>query len=98
MGWLSWHIKKRHAEKAAEANVDGLVLVTAGAGGHAGLKNPMAMISLIREFLIKQLFFLVAYQMKDMVSPSNGCWHCIYRYRFINTKESLAEQAYKDDH
>mgnify|MGYP005834115749 FL=1 len=50
-GGLVYHdiIKKRHAEKAAEANVDGLVLVTAGAGGHAGLKNPMAMISLIRK-------------------------------------------------
>ena len=40
-GGLVYHdiIKKRHAEKAAEANVAGLVLVTAGAGGHAGLKS-----------------------------------------------------------
>ena len=56
-GGLVYHdiIKKRHAEKAAEANVDGLVLVTAGAGGHAGLKNPMAMISLIKSFFNKTI-------------------------------------------
>ncbi|HJN54249.1 MAG TPA: nitronate monooxygenase, partial [Flavobacteriaceae bacterium] len=35
-------VKKRHAEKAAEAGVDGLILVSAGAGGHAGTINPMA--------------------------------------------------------
>lgn len=40
-GGLVFHdvIKKRHAEKAAEAGVDGLILVSAGAGGHAGPKS-----------------------------------------------------------
>src|SRR5690606_11392007 len=33
-------IKKRHAEKAAEAGVDGIICVAAGAGGHAGTAHP----------------------------------------------------------
>ena len=45
-GGLVFHdvIKKRHAEKAQEAGVDGLILVCAGAGGHAGTLNPMPFI------------------------------------------------------
>ena len=35
-------IHLRHAEKALEAGVDGLILVAAGAGGHAGTLSPMA--------------------------------------------------------
>ena len=51
-GGLVFHdvIKKRHAEKAAEAGVDGLILVAAGAGGHGGTINPMSFISEIRSF------------------------------------------------
>ena len=42
-GGLVFHdvIKRRHAEKASEAGVDGLIVVAAGAGGHAGTINPM---------------------------------------------------------
>ena len=35
-------ISVRHAEKALEAGVDGLILVCAGAGGHAGTLSPFA--------------------------------------------------------
>ena len=54
-GGLVFHdiIKKRHAEKAAEAGVDGLILVTAGAGGHAGTTNPMVLISEVKQFFDK---------------------------------------------
>ena len=43
-GGLVYHdiIKKRHAEKAMEAGVDGLILVSAGAGGHGGTLNPIS--------------------------------------------------------
>ncbi|MDP6909487.1 MAG: nitronate monooxygenase, partial [Flavobacteriales bacterium] len=46
-GGLVYHdvIKARHAQKAAEAGVDGLIVVAAGAGGHAGLINPMPLVS-----------------------------------------------------
>jgi nitronate monooxygenase len=56
-GGLVYHdvIKKRHAEKAAEAGVDGLILVSAGAGGHAGLLNPMAFVGEVKRFFKKTL-------------------------------------------
>ena len=45
-GGLVFHdvINMRHARKAAEAGVDGLIAVCAGAGGHAGLLSPFALI------------------------------------------------------
>src|SRR5204863_7548416 len=42
-------IYMRHARKAAEAGVDGLIAVCAGAGGHAGLLSPFALIPEIRD-------------------------------------------------
>jgi len=49
-GGLVFHdiISVRHAEKAAKAGVDGLIPVTAGAGGHAGTINPFALVPEIR--------------------------------------------------
>ena len=46
-GGLVFHdvIKRRHAEKASEAGVDGLIVVAAGAGGHAGTINPMPLVA-----------------------------------------------------
>ena len=41
-------IKVRHAEKALEAGVDGLIAVCAGAGGHAGTINPFALVNELR--------------------------------------------------
>ena len=51
-GGLVFHdvISRRHAEKAAEAGVDGIIAVSAGAGGHAGTLSPFALVSEIREF------------------------------------------------
>ncbi|WAT19382.1 nitronate monooxygenase [Aurantiacibacter sp. MUD11] len=51
-GGLVFHdvIKRRHAEKAAEAGVDGIIAVAAGAGGHAGTFSPFALTREIREF------------------------------------------------
>ncbi|RPF72635.1 nitronate monooxygenase [Aurantiacibacter spongiae] len=43
-------IQRRHAEKAVEAGVDGIIAVSAGAGGHAGTFSPFALVSEIREF------------------------------------------------
>jgi len=51
-GGMVFHdvIKHRHAEKAHEAGVDGLILVCAGAGGHAGLLNPMPFVQEVKSF------------------------------------------------
>ena len=56
-GGLVFHdiIKKRHAEKAAEAGVDGLILVAAGAGGHAGTINPMSLVAEVKKFYDKTI-------------------------------------------
>ena len=56
-GGLVFHdvINMRHARKAAEAGVDGLIAVCAGAGGHAGLLSPFALIPEIRRFFPKAI-------------------------------------------
>ena len=50
-GGIVFHdvVKVRHAEKALEAGVDGIILVCAGAGGHAGRLNPFALVNEIRQ-------------------------------------------------
>jgi nitronate monooxygenase len=50
-GGISFHdvINIRHANKALEAGVDGLILVCAGAGGHAGTLSPFALLGEVRE-------------------------------------------------
>ena len=56
-GGLVFHdvIMKRHAEKAAGAGVDGLIMVAARAGGHAGTINPIALVGEIRSFFDKTI-------------------------------------------
>ena len=56
-GGLVFHdvIMKRHAEKAAGAGVDGLILVAAGAGGHAGTIDPMPLVAEIKNFFKKTI-------------------------------------------
>jgi nitronate monooxygenase len=51
-GGIVFHdvISTRHAEKALEQGVDGLVLLTAGAGGHGGTLNPIAFVTEVRRF------------------------------------------------
>ncbi|SVA37033.1 uncharacterized protein METZ01_LOCUS89887, partial [marine metagenome] len=51
-GGLVYHdvINVKHARKAAEQGVDGLILVCAGAGGHAGTLSPFALVREVREF------------------------------------------------
>ncbi len=90
-------IKKRHAQKAAEAGVDGLILVTAGAGGHAGLLNPMAFIDETRQFFDKTII------LSGCISTGANLASAIqmgadYGYagtRFINTLEAKAEAEYQ---
>jgi nitronate monooxygenase len=54
-GGLVFHdvVNARHAKKAADAGVDGLIAVCNGAGGHAGTTNPFALIAEIRQFFTK---------------------------------------------
>ena len=99
-GGLVFHdvIKKRHAEKAAEAGVDGLILVAAGAGGHAGTINPMPLITEIKKFFKKTILLAGCISTgRDIASAMQmGADLAYMGTRFINTKESKAPKEYQD--
>lgn len=88
---------RRHSEKAIEAGVDGLILVSAGAGGHAGVLNPMPFIQEIRSFF--DGIILLSGCMSnggDIASAMQmGADLAYLGTRFINTDESLADDDYK---
>ncbi len=99
-GGLVWHdvIKKRHAEKAAEAGVDGLILVSAGAGGHAGTLNPMPFVQEIRSFFKKTILLAGCISNGNDVASAlqMGADFAWVGTRFINTVESKASEGYRD--
>ncbi len=99
-GGLVFHdvIKKRHAEKAAEAGVDGLILVAAGAGGHGGTLNPMPFISEVRSFFDKTILLSGCISSgRDIASAIQmGADLAYLGTRFINTLESKADEKYKE--
>jgi nitronate monooxygenase len=98
-GGLVFHdvIKKRHAQKAAEAGVDGLILVCAGAGGHAGTLNPMPFISEVKQFFKKTIILSGCISNgRDIASALQmGADLAYMGTRFINTKESKASEEYR---
>ena len=98
-GGLVFHdiVKKRHAEKATEAGVDGLILVSAGAGGHAWTINPMSLISEIKSFFNKTVILSGCISNgRDVASALQmGADLAYMGTRFINTKESRAPEDYK---
>lgn len=90
-------INVKHARKAAEQGVDGLILVCAGAGGHAGTLSPFA---LVRE--VKQWFkgsVLLSGAISDGWSIASaialGADLAYMGTRFIATEEANANPAYK---
>ena len=99
-GGLVYHdvIKARHAEKAAEAGVDGLILVAAGAGGHAGTINPMPLVQEIRGFFKKTILLSGCISTgRDIASALQmGADLAYMGTRFINTTESTASDGYRD--
>ena len=98
-GGLVYHdiIKKRHAEKAAEAGVDGLILVAAGAGGHAGTLHPIPLINEIKKIFDKTIILSGCLSNgKDVASALQmGADIAYMGTRFINVEESRAEEEYK---
>ncbi len=99
-GGLVFHdvIKKRHAIKAAKAGVDGLILVAAGAGGHAGTINPMTLVSEIKQFYDKTIVLSGCISTgRDIASAMQmGADLAYMGTRFINTKESKAPSEYQE--
>ncbi len=98
-GGLVFHdvIKKRHAEKAAEAGVDGLILVAAGAGGHGGTLNPMPFINEIKGIFKKTILLSGCISNgRDVASAMQmGADLAYMGTRFINTYESMANEEYR---
>ena len=98
-GGLVYHdvIKKRHAEKAAEAGVDGLILVSAGACGHAGTLNPMALINEIKQFFTKTILLSGCISTGNDIASAlqMGADLAYMGTRFINVDESMADEEYK---
>ena len=98
-GGLVFHdiINKRHAEKAAEAGVDGLILVSAGAGGHAGVTNPISLVAEVRQFFDKTILLSGCLSNgRDIASAMQmGADLAYMGTRFINVHESNADTAYR---
>ena len=99
-GGLVYHdvISVRHAKKAAEQGVDGLVLVCAGAGGHAGMLSPFALVREVREFFDGTIILSGSISSGSAVASSLalGADLAYMGTRFIATEEANAEQGYKD--
>ena len=99
-GGLVYHdiVKKRHAEKASEAGVDGLILVAAGAGGHAGALSPLALINEIKGFFKKTILISGCISTgRDIASALQmGADLAYMGTRFINVQESMADPKYQE--
>ncbi|WAJ38248.1 nitronate monooxygenase family protein [Pseudomonas sp. GOM7] len=98
-GGLVFHdvTTRRHAEKAAEAGVDGLIAVAAGAGGHAGTWSPFALVAEIRQFFDKTLLLAgcLNHGHEILAAQMLGADLAYMGTRFIATEQSDAPAAYK---
>lgn len=90
-------IRVRYAQKALEAGADGLILVCAGAGGHAGRINPFALTAEVRRFYDGPLVLAGAITNGGgvLAAQAMGCDAAYVGTRFIATRESAASDAYK---
>jgi nitronate monooxygenase len=99
-GGLVFHdvISVRHAQKALEMGVDGLILVCAGAGGHAGMMSPFALITEVRKFWDGPLILSGAMSKGEHIvaALAMGADMAYMGTRFIASQEAKASQAYKE--
>lgn len=98
-GGIVFHdvITVAHARKAIEAGVDGLILVAAGAGGHAGEVNPLALVREVREFWQGPLVLAGAINDGYGIRATEvlGANYSYMGTRFIATKEAEVDPDYK---
>jgi len=90
-------ISVRHAEKALEAGVDGLILVCAGAGGHAGMLSPFALVGEVRKFYDGPIILsgAITHGAAILSAQAMGADLAYIGTRFIATTEANAGDAYK---
>ena len=91
-------ISIRHAHKALEAGVDGLILVATGAGGHAGTLSPFALVGEVRKFFKGPIALSGSITTGDAVlaAQAMGADFAYIGTRWLATKESNVDQAYRD--
>jgi nitronate monooxygenase len=90
-------ISVRHAQKALEAGVDGLILVAAGAGGHAGTLSPFALVGEVRKFFKGPIALSGSIATGDAVLSAQAM-SADFAYvgtRWLATKESNVDEAYR---
>lgn len=90
-------ISVRHAQKAAEQGVDGLILVCAGAGGHAGMLSPFALIPEVKRFFRGTIILsgAIATGSAILAAQAIGADLAYMGTRFIATREANAQPSYK---
>ena len=90
-------ISVRHARKALEAGVDGLILVCAGAGGHAGMLSPFALVREVRQFFDGPIALSGAITDGSgiLAAEAIGADFAYIGTRFIATEEANAADGYK---
>ena len=90
-------INVRHAKKAIEEGVDGLIPVCAGAGGHAGVLSPFALVSELRSFWEGTIALSgsIANGRSILAAQALGADLAYIGTRFVATQEANAPEAYK---
>jgi nitronate monooxygenase len=90
-------INNKHARKAIEKGADGLIAVAAGAGGHAGVKSPFALIQEIRQWFGGPVALSGAISTGDAVlaAQAMGADFGYIGSAFIATEEARASLEYK---
>ncbi|HVL75198.1 MAG TPA: nitronate monooxygenase family protein [Noviherbaspirillum sp.] len=91
-------ISIRHAKKALEAGVDGLILVAAGAGGHAGMLSPFALVGEVRKFFDGPIALSGAIATGDAVlaAEAMGADFAYIGSRWLATQEANVDDAYRE--
>ena len=91
-------INIRHAKKAIDEGADGLILVCAGAGGHAGALSPFALVREVREFFDGPVALSgsISHGASVLSAQAMGADFAYIGTRFIATQEANASQGYKD--
>ncbi|MCB2082793.1 MAG: nitronate monooxygenase [Sphingomonadaceae bacterium] len=100
-GGITLHdvINDRFAHKAIEKGADGLIPVAAGAGGHAGVQSPFALMQEIRSWFdgLVALSGSIAHGRSVLAAQAMGADFAYIGSPWIATAEANADQAYKDE-
>ncbi|PHV09060.1 NAD(P)H-dependent flavin oxidoreductase [Rugamonas rubra] len=91
-------ISIRHAEKALEAGVDGLILVASGAGGHAGTLSPFALVGEVRKMFQGPIALSGSIATGDAIlaAQAMGADFAYIGSRWLATQESNVNDGYRE--